>query len=67
MVEVADQWTMVNMMTGPAGKGGTLSHWAYMVQSREGDASFERLPFAEQSVTEFLAACPPGPPIKGRP
>ena len=67
MVQVDDQWTMVNTMTGPTNQGGTLSHWAYMVQSREGDSTFANLPFAEQSIPDFMSACPPGPPIKGRP
>ena len=64
MVEVDGQWTMVNTTTGPFQETGTLSHWAYMVQSKEGDPSYQKLPFADQSIPDFMAACPPGPPIK---
>ncbi|HEV7733191.1 MAG TPA: hypothetical protein VGR62_13555 [Candidatus Binatia bacterium] len=63
MVKKNGKWTMVNEMTGPAA-GGTLSHWAYMVQSEPGDATFESLPFAEQSIPEFLSGCPAGPKIR---
>jgi hypothetical protein len=49
-------------MTGPAGDG-TVSHWAYMVQSRPGDPTFKNLPFANESVPEFLSDCPDGPTI----
>ncbi|MCW5892178.1 MAG: hypothetical protein KIT14_16780 [bacterium] len=63
MVKKHGRWTMVNQMTGPAA-GGTLSHWAYMVQSKPGDASFTSLPFAGESIPTFLAGCPPGPTIR---
>lgn len=62
MVKRQGRWTMVNQMTGPAAEG-TLSHWAYMVQSRLGDRTFRNLPFAQESIPEFLADCPPGPMI----
>ncbi|MBM3985153.1 MAG: hypothetical protein FJ296_05625 [Planctomycetes bacterium] len=62
MVLKKGQWTMVNQMTGPA-LNGTVSHWAYMVQSKPGDPTFENLPFANQSVPEFMSACPDGPMI----
>jgi len=62
MVRKGGQWTMVNQMTAPA-SGGTLSHWAYMVQSKPGDRTFQDLPFAHESIPEFLSACPPGPEI----
>lgn len=62
MVLKDDQWTMVNQMTSPA-QGGTLSHWAYMVQSKPGDASYEHLPFVNESIPDFLSSCPPGPMI----
>ncbi len=52
MVRKKGQWTMVNQMTGPAGSG-TVSHWAYMVQSKPGDRSFRNLPFAEESIPEI--------------
>jgi hypothetical protein len=65
MVRKKGQWTMVNQMTGPAGSG-TVSHWAYMVQSKPGDRSFRNLPFAEESIPEFLSDCPDGPTIDTR-
>lgn len=61
MVMEDGEWTMVNTMTGPAGNGGSVSHWAYMVLSEPGDPTFTNLPFAEQSIPDFLSACPPGP------
>lgn len=63
MVKKGGQWTMVNQMTGPAA-GGTVSHWAYMVQSTRDDPSFRDLPFAHESIPEFLSACPDGPKIR---
>lgn len=63
MVLKKDQWTMVNQMTGPVA-GGTVSHWAYMVQSKPGDPSFLDLPFAHESIPQFLSACPNGPVIR---
>lgn len=62
MVLKNGSWTMVNTMTS-AVSGGTLSHWAYMVQSRPGDPTYDRLPFAHQSIPEFMSSCPPGPMI----
>lgn len=55
-------WTMVNEMTNVV-QGGTLSHWAYMVQSERGDPSWRNLPFAHESIPKFMSACPPGPKI----
>lgn len=63
MVRVNDQWTMVNTMTAPASNGGSVSHWAYMVLSKPGDATWNSLPFANESVPAFVANCPPGPMI----
>ena len=62
------EWTMVNMMTSTVGRNdeNTMSHWAYMVQSEEGDATFDRLPFARESIPDFMSACPPGPTISRR-
>lgn len=62
MVKKAGKWTMVNQMTSPT-VGGTLSHWAYMVQSTPKDPSWKSLPFVNQSIPDFLSACPPGPMI----
>lgn len=63
MVRKGGKWTMVNQMTAPA-SGGTLSHWAYMLQSKPGDRTFRSLPFAEESIPDFLSACPDGPSIE---
>lgn len=63
MVEVEGKWTMVNTMTAPATNGGSVSHWAYMELSKPGDSSWNNLPFANQSVPEFISQCPPGPMI----
>lgn len=66
MVKKAGQWTMVNTMTAPT-KKGTISHWAYMVQSKASDRTYDNLPFANVSISEFMSSCPAGPPIKGIP
>lgn len=66
MVLKDDQWTMVNQMTSLT-EPGTLSHWAYMIQSRPGDGFYESLPFVNQPIPEFLASCPPGPIMKRQP
>lgn len=63
MVLVDGQWTMVNTMTGPTNNGGSVSHWAYMVLSKPGDQSWDNLPFAHESIPEFMSSCPPGPMI----
>jgi hypothetical protein len=67
MVEVDGEWTMVNTMTGPAPQGSSVSHWAYMVLAEPGDPTFEELPFAEESIPDFTADCPPGPAIDRTP
>ena len=65
MVKVKGKWTMVNQMTSPAGSDGTstMSHWAYMLQSKKGDRTFAKLPFSGQSIPDFMSACPAGPMI----
>lgn len=62
MVKKAGEWTMVNEMTNVV-NGGTLSHWAYMVQSKPGDRTWRNLPFAEKSIPKFMSSCPKGPKI----
>lgn len=52
MVKVKGQWTMKNL------KVGGYTHWAYMVQSKPTDASYNDLPFVHLSVPEMLAKCP---------
>lgn len=50
------QPAMLNQMSsGPAQL--QVSHWAYMLQTKEGDASWSSLPGVGVSVTEFLANC----------
>ena len=64
MVRKKGEWTMVNQMTGPSSDGtSSLSHWAYMVQSAKGDATYKRLPFAKQSIPQFMSSCPKAPPL----
>jgi hypothetical protein len=64
MVKRAGKWTMVNQMTSLAeGSGDTLSHWAYMVQSQPGSLSYQNLPFANESIPDFMSSCPAGPQI----
>jgi hypothetical protein len=63
MVMRGGEWTMVNQMTSKT-EGGTLSHWAFMVQSKPGSASFKKLPIARVSIPEFMSSCPKGPKIK---
>lgn len=65
MVRKRGKWTMVNEMTNEV-EGGTLSHWAYMVQSKRGDRTWRNLPFARQSIPKFMSACPPGPKVRGK-
>lgn len=62
MVKRGAQWTMVNQMTS-VGEGGTLSHWAYMVQSKPGSVTFNKLPFSNVSIPDFMSRCPKGPKI----
>jgi hypothetical protein len=65
MVKKKGEWTMVNEMTNVV-EGGTLSHWAYMVQSRPGDRTWDKLPFAHESIPDFMSSCPAGPRIQTR-
>ncbi|MEJ8571202.1 hypothetical protein [Microbaculum marinum] len=66
MVRKRGEWTMVNEMTNVTQGGDTLSHWAYMVQAKPGDRRWNNLPFARQSVPEFMSSCPEGPQINLR-
>jgi len=52
MIKVGGKWTMQNL------KVGSYTHWAYMVQSKPTDASYNDLPFVHLSVPEMLAKCP---------
>jgi hypothetical protein len=52
----AGEYTMLNQMAS-----GTatmqVNHWAYMVQTRPGDPSWESLPGVGVSVPDFLSGC----------
>lgn len=56
MARKGGEWTMLNQ-TGSV----SMAHWAYMVQTRPGEASWESLPSVGIPVDEFLAQCPAGP------
>lgn len=50
------QAAMLNQMSsGPA--TSQVSHWAYMLQTVEGDASWSSLPGVNVSVPDFLSVC----------
>lgn len=54
MVKVKRQWAFqMQMSTGAAGT--QLLHWADMLQTREGDRSFAKLPGVNYSVTDMLS------------
>jgi hypothetical protein len=67
MVKKNGEWTMVNEMTNVTQNGDTLSHWAYMIQSRKGDRTWNNLPFAHQSIPQFMSGCPKKPQILNQP
>lgn len=54
MVELDGQWAFQMQMAAATGKRYVF-HWANMVQTKEGDASWNRLPGVESSVPEMLA------------
>lgn len=56
MIRKNGEWTMQNQ-TGT----DSMAHWAYMVQSKPGDATWESLPGVGMSVEEFMSGCPAGP------
>jgi hypothetical protein len=56
MIRKNGEWTMQNQ-TGT----DSMAHWAYMVQSKPGDATWESLPGIGMSVEEFMSGCPAGP------
>lgn len=56
MVKKGNQWTMANQMsTGTS--SAQVGHWAYMVQSRPGSASWYSLPGVNMSVHDFMDPC----------
>ncbi|MGI9252452.1 MAG: hypothetical protein ACR2J8_01795 [Thermomicrobiales bacterium] len=56
MLKRGGKWTMQNQ-TGTT----SMAHWAYMVQSQPGDATWNSLPGVGVSVDDFMANCPAGP------
>ncbi len=47
---------MLNQMaSGPTTM--QINHWAYMMQTKPGDASWESLPGVDMSVEDFMAGC----------
>lgn len=61
MVKKGRQWTMANQMsTGSSSL--QVGHWAYMVLTKSGDASWNSLPGVNMSVSSFLAQCPDNTP-----
>jgi hypothetical protein len=56
MVLKGYQWTMANQMsTGTT--SAQVGHWAYMVQSKPGSASWFSLPGVNMPVPEFMQPC----------
>lgn len=56
MVVKQNQWTMANQMS--TGTSLTqVGHWAYMVQTKPGSASWSSLPGVGLSVPEFMSFC----------
>ena len=56
MVRKGHQWTMANQMS-TGSSAAQVGHWAYMVQSRPGSASWYSLPGVNMSVPDFMAPC----------
>lgn len=58
------QWTMENQMTSGPGVPLLVAHWAYMLQTKPGDRSWNSLPGVGMSVPKFLGQC--GFPVRPR-
>lgn len=56
MVLKVYQWTMANQMS-TGSSAAQVGHWAYMVQSMPGSASWHSLPGVNMSVPEFMRPC----------
>lgn len=56
MVRKGKQWTMANQMS-TGSTSAQVGHWAYMVQSRPGSASWYSLPGVNMPVPEFMQPC----------
>jgi hypothetical protein len=53
MTQVAGQWAFQMQMNTPAGSN-QIFHWANMMQTKEGEASWDKLPGVKYSVPEML-------------
>lgn len=56
MVRKGSQWTMANQMS-TGSTSAQVGHWAYMVQSRPGSASWHSLPGVNMTVPQFMQNC----------
>lgn len=56
MVRKGYQWTMANQMS-TGSSVAQVGHWAYMVQSKPGSASWYALPGVNMSVPDFMQPC----------
>ena len=57
------QPAMENQMSSGSGSRGQVSHWAYMLRAKPGDAAWESLPGVGVSIPEFLGGCPEAPHV----
>lgn len=58
MTRMSGSWVMVNQVCGEATAGGQYSlHWAPMWQVEPGDIAWDRLPWIDMSVPDFMAQC----------
>lgn len=55
MVKKGAQWTMANQMS--SGGSEQVGHWAYMMLTRPGSASWYSLPGVNMSVPDFMQHC----------
>ena len=62
MVKKGGQWTMENQMSTGLGPL-QIGHWAYMVQTKPRQPSWNLLPGVNVSVEQFLALCPNNTPV----
>jgi hypothetical protein len=51
---IRHQWTMENQMSTSA-SGGTITHWAYMVQCDSNQPCMQNLPGTSLTISEMLA------------
>ena len=56
MVYKTNQWTMANQMS-TGSSSAQIGHWAYMVQTKPGMASWYSLPGVNKSVPHFMQPC----------